>query len=394
MIYASVCDGIGAAHQAWHSLGWRCAWTSEIDPFPVAVVEQRWGLPNLGDMTAIDTQRAEAEHGRIELLVGGTPCQSFSVAGLRKGLDDPRGNLALVFLRLADRLRPRWVVWENVPGVLSSGGGRDFGSFLGGLGELGYGWAYRVLDAQYARVDTHPRAVPQRRRRVFVIGYLGDARRAQAVLFEREGMSGHPAPRRTAGQGFAADVAPSIVASGRGVERAGDTRGQDPVVAQPYRVGNPMTARMGKGINTTCDEGQTPVVGFCNTAGNTRLGVCDQHAPPVTARNGDPGMVAYGFKRGQGAAARSIGYVPVSPTLTSSDSGTQQSPGVCAPMMVRRIMPIEAERLMGLPDNYTLIEYRGKPATDGPRYKALGNSMAVNVMRWVGQRIEIAEGIT
>lgn len=394
MIYASVCDGIGAAHQAWHSLGWRCAWTSEIDPFPVAVVEQRWGLPNLGDMTAIDTQRAEAEHGRIELLVGGTPCQSFSVAGLRKGLDDPRGNLALVFLRLADRLRPRWVVWENVPGVLSSGGGRDFGSFLGGLGELGYGWAYRVLDAQYARVDTHPRAVPQRRRRVFVIGYLGDARRAQAVLFEREGMSGHPAPRRTAGQGFAADVAPSIVASGRGVERAGDTRGQDPVVAQPYRVGNPLTARMAKGINTTCDEGQTPVVGFCNTAGNTRLGVCDQHAPPVTARNGDPGMVAYGFKRGQGAAARSIGYVPVSPTLTSSDSGTQQSPGVCAPMMVRRIMPIEAERLMGLPDNYTLIEYRGKPATDGPRYKALGNSMAVNVMRWVGQRIEIAEGIT
>ena len=139
LIYASLCDGIGAVHVAWAPLGWRCAWTSEIEPFACAVVEHHWNLPNLGDMTKITE---EGIHGldQLDLIVGGTPCQSFSLAGLRKGLDDPRGNLALVFLRVVDMARPRWVVWENVPGVLSSSGGRDFGCFLGALGELGYGW--------------------------------------------------------------------------------------------------------------------------------------------------------------------------------------------------------------------------------------------------------------
>lgn len=391
MIYASVCDGIGAAHCAWNPLGWRCAWTSEIDPFPAAVVDHHWRLPNLGDMTKINTERAQNEHGPIELLVGGTPCQSFSVAGLRRGLRDPRGNLALVYLGLAHALRPRWVVWENVPGVLSSSGGRDFGSFVGALGQLGYGWAYRTLDAQYVRVESHPRAVPQRRRRVFVVGYLGDWRRSAAVLFERESMSWHPAPRREAGKGFAADVAPCLVSSGRGVDRTGDTRGQDPVIAQPYPVANPLTARMAKGINTTCDEGQTAVVGFqprigrngrgyeeevcpalskgggatsdsrnciafTNNGGNTGLGISEEHAPPMTKINSSHGMIASGYT-------------------------------------VRRLMPVECERLQGFPDHYTAIEYRGKPAADTPRYKALGNSMAVNVMNWIGQRIEIVDRV-
>ena len=197
MIYASVCDGIGAAHAAWKPIGWRCAWTSEIEPFPIAVVEHHYGLPNLGDMTKI-TEADVEKHGRIDLLVGGTPCQSFSVAGLRGGMADPRGNLALRFLQLAGTLRPAWVVWENVPGVLSSNGGRDFGTFLGALGELGYGWAYRILDARYF-------GVPQRRRRPFVVGYLGDWRRAASVLLERESMCGHPPPRGEAGE----RVAPS-----------------------------------------------------------------------------------------------------------------------------------------------------------------------------------------
>ena len=378
--YASVCDGIGAAHVAWQPLGWECAWTSEIDPFPMAVVEQRWGLPNLGDITGITDEQLQ-QHGPIDLLVGGTPCQSFSLAGLRKGLADPRGNLALVYLGLVERARPQWVVWENVPGVLSSNDGRDFGSFLGALGQLGYGFAYRVLDAQYVRVQSHARAVPQRRRRVFAIGYFGDWRPAAAVLLERESMCGHPPPRRVAGQGLAADAAPCLVASGRRVERTGDTRGQDPVVAfrprvrargishaeevcptlmakatstsnmhpcvvqpvahtlrgagfdasddgtgrstpiiaQPFAVGNCLTRRMHKGINTTVDEGQTPVV-----------------------------------------------------------AGTA----------VRRLTPRECERLQGFPDDHTAIEYRGKPAADSPRYKALGNSMACNVMSWIGQRID------
>ena len=136
MKYASVCDGIGAAHVAWSGLGWDCKWTSEIEPFPAAVVEHHFKLPNVGDMTEITEEMLDG-YGPIDLLVGGTPCQSFSVAGLRGGLADPRGNLALRFVQLVGVLRPSWVVWENVPGVLSSNGGRDFGTFLGALAELG-----------------------------------------------------------------------------------------------------------------------------------------------------------------------------------------------------------------------------------------------------------------
>jgi DNA (cytosine-5)-methyltransferase 1 len=196
VIYASVCSGIGTDAVAWHPLGWESAFFSEIEPFPSALLRHYYPeVPNLGDFT-----RISADAGPIDLLAGGTPCQAFSVAGRRAGLDDPRGNLTLEFLALAGRLRPRWLVWENVPGVLSIDGGRTFGAFLGLLGKLGYGWAYRVLDAQYF-------GVPQRRRRVFVVGHLGDWRPAAAVLFERTSLSGNPAPSREAGQGVTGSLA-------------------------------------------------------------------------------------------------------------------------------------------------------------------------------------------
>lgn len=270
MRYLSVCSGIEAASEAWRGLGWQCAGVSEIEKFPRAVLEQRLGaqpveddhrhkpgansIPLFGDFTKIRSEHV----GPVDLLVGGTPCQSFSVAGKRLGLDDPRGNLTLEFLALARRVQPRWIVWENVPGVLSHDGGRTFGTFLRFVGECGFRWAYRVLDAQYVRVDRFGRAVPQRRRRVFLVGYSGTACiNPAAVLFDRESLRGNPAPRREAGEGTAADVAPSLVSSGRGVERTGETRRQDPVVAQP--VANPLTARMHKGVNTTMDEGQTMI---------------------------------------------------------------------------------------------------------------------------------------
>jgi site-specific DNA-cytosine methylase len=193
--YLSVCSGIEAATVAWHPIGWQAFAYSEIEAFPSAVLAHHYpDTPNLGDMTKFK----EWPHAAIDLLVGGTPCQSFSVAGLRKGLADPRGNLMLTYLAIADQYRPQWLVWENVPGVLSSNKGRDFGTFLAGLGQLGYGFAYRVLDAQYF-------GVAQRRRRVFVVGYLGDWRAAAAVLFERHSLSGHPAPSREKGK-----VAPTI----------------------------------------------------------------------------------------------------------------------------------------------------------------------------------------
>ena len=206
MRYGSVCSGIEAASVAWHSLGWEAQWYSEIEHFPSEVLKYRFpNVPNLGDMTQLN-QNPIFNEQPIDLLVGGTPCQSFSVAGLRKGLADPRGNLMLTFLSIADKRRPKWILWENVPGVLSSNGGKDFGTFLGALGELGYGFAYRVLDAQYF-------GVAQRRRRVFVIGYLGDWRPAAAVLFESESLQRDSKPSRAKRQETPTDAQGSLGAT-------------------------------------------------------------------------------------------------------------------------------------------------------------------------------------
>ena len=210
MRYLSVCSGIEAATVAWESLGWKPAGFSEVEPFCCALLEHHYPkVPNLGDMT---------EHGgwdvRADILVGGTPCQSFSVAGLRGGMADPRGNLALVFLGIAAQVRPRWIVWENVPGVLSADEGRAFGAFLGGMAELGYGWAYRVLDAQYF-------GVAQRRRRVFVVGCAGGWRSAAAVLFESSCLRGDPAPSREAGKALPTQLRSALIAV------AGTVKGSD-----------------------------------------------------------------------------------------------------------------------------------------------------------------------
>ena len=306
MRYASVCDGIGAAHVAWKPLGWQCQWTSEIEPFPVAVVEHHYGFRNLGDMTKITEDMIDAP---VDLLVGGTPCQSFSVAGLRGGLADPRGNLALRFVQLASVMQPRWIVWENVPGVLTSGAGRDFGTFLGALEQLGYGWAYRTLDSQWF-------GIAQRRRRVFVIGHIGDWRGAAAVLFERESVFGNPPSQRAEREITAGSV--SLGAS----------------ATVPYTK-----SKRAQSVN----DDETWTLGR------------------------------------------------VSPTLSCFDSGdTRATTVVVSDASVRRLTPREYERLQGFADDYTLIVYRGAPAADGPRYKALANSMTVPVMRWIGGRIRSA----
>ena len=408
MIYGSVCSGIEAASVAWEPLGWRPSFFSEIEPFPRAVLAHHWPEVNChGDFTTIQA----GDYRPIDLLVGGTPGQSFSIAGLRGGLGDDRGNLALEYLRLADRLRPRWLVWENVPGVLSSNGGRDFGSILGGMGELGYGVAYRVLDAQYF-------GVAQRRRRVFVVGYFGDWRPAAAVLFERHSLQGHPAPRREAGKGFAHPVAPSLVSSGRGVGRTGETRGQDPVVAVHCPDVSPsLKARDFKGPSSDGDgDGDgAPLIahalrgeGFNASEDGTGRGT------PIIAVHGthDPCTstdTAFALGRNSGQEnAVTFSIMPMNsgkdfkaretdvaqPIMAGGPVGGNQGGYYIATNAVRRLTPRECERLQGFPDDFTAIPWRGKPADqcpDGPRYKALGNSMAVPVMVWIGRRIEQVE---
>jgi len=440
MIYGSVCSGVGAPELAWHGLGWRASFMSEIDKFPRAALQHHWPDVALhGDFTTIQ----DGDYEPIDLLVGGTPCQSFSVAGLRGGMDDDRGNLALEYLRLAQRLRPKWLVWENVPGVLSSNEGRDFGSILGGMAELGYGWAYRILDAQYF-------GVPQRRRRVFVVGYLGDWRRAAAVLFERHSLSGDPAPRREAGEGIASTLEGSSQSGGfrttdldnssafipevspalksrdyKGASSDGDGDGDgaplipevaDPITAHEqrtythegtnFRLRN-VIAFSGKddghdagGISPTL-RGMSEVDGNANAGGQVAVAIAENQRGEVREMDTVSSLNEGGGKPGQGypavafmasdqsnAAGWERNYYPTLNAQVPNDSSNIQQ-GIRQDMVVRRLTPRECERLQGFPDDYTLIPYRNGMSKDGPRYKALGNAMAVPVVRWIGERIQM-----
>jgi len=379
MKYGSVCSGVEAATAAWHPLGWEPQWFSEIEKFPSAVLEHHYpNVQNLGDMT----QFKEWPNDPIDLLVGGTPCQSFSVAGLRKGLDDPRGNLMLTYLAIAERYQPRWLVWENVPGVLSSNRGRDFGTFLAALGKIGYGFAYRVLDAQYY-------GVAQRRRRVFVVGYLGDWRRAAAVLFERESLSGHPAPSREAGQKAAGYTATSFgkYSEGVGTVKAagGDLGGGSETL---HVTTGSLCARTGLSMSVQdAQQGHLLPIAFGAQNSASQGDSVSTEVTPTLDKSKTPAVVT-------GWSEELNALQDLQPTIQRGGAGGRHE-GVMQPdMQVRRLTPTECERLQGFPDGYTQIPWRNKAAgdcPDGPRYKAMGNSMAVPVMRWIGERIQMVE---
>jgi len=276
-------------------------------------------------------------NGTVDVLVGGTPCQSFSIAGLRGGLEDGRGNLALTYCRILQKFKPRWFVWENVPGVLSSSGGRDFGSILGAMVELGYGISYRVLDAQYF-------GVPQRRRRVFVVGCAGDWQRAAKVLFESGCVSGNTAKGRKAKSA----VAP-LTATGVGTS-----------------TGNTSHCLNAGGMGRQDYETETMVA----------YNVHGEHSSAMTSN----GIAEVAFP------TKITRCVDTNGLYASSQGGTI---AVGVATGVRRLTPRECERLQGFPDDWTMVPHRNKTAADGPRYKAIGNSMAVPVMRWIGERIAV-----
>lgn len=474
MNYLSVCSGIEAATVAWHHMGWNPLGFSEIEKFPSQVLAHHYpNVTNFGDMTKFKDWNI---NDTVELLVGGTPCQSFSVAGLRKGLEDPRGNLMLTYLAMADHFKPKWILWENVPGVLSSNKGSDFAALLQGLAELGYGFSYRVLDAQYF-------GVPQRRRRVFVVGCLGDWRSAAKVLFESESLQRDITPSRSEGKGSSAA---SETSTGASDNEAGDRRvitmsnGQAnaeiaynrgttltciheaPIVT--YSLQGSMIGRddknvpQGNGINKDvsftlnatdrhaivyemhpADSRVTEMGNVCQTL-TTRMGTGGGNVPLVQAVGvGEQPYTAHCLRSGASRADKpssttyieqavdvyngSIqGYVAATLTTASGTSnasspkamistfketsdcltaayGTKWNGNASATngslfakqnMRVRRLTPIECERLQGFPDNYTNITN----APDTGRYKALGNSMAVPVMRWIGERIREVENAT
>jgi DNA (cytosine-5)-methyltransferase 1 len=450
MNYLSVCSGVEAATVAWHDLGWNPVAFSEIEKFPSEVLAHHYpDVPNLGDMS--NYKEWNFGEKTIDLLVGGTPCQSFSVAGLRKGLEDPRGNLALIYVGILDKFRPKWFIWENVPGVLSSSKGRDFGSFLGAVGELGYGFSYRVLDAQNF-------GVPQRRRRVFVVGHLGDWRPAAEVLFEPESLSWDSDKSRKKRKDSASIPKGSTRVQGKGVATpllhqdhidalcARDYKGlnsdsldkkaivevfenhpQDSRVKEMGDTCHSVTARWGTG------GGNIPFALAENTIGRQPLnggngdgftekgpmytlnatgvhGVAHGFEPGIAKREGNPSRfteeksptlranmgdnqvsVAYSVREDAKKGNMSVTELDVSNCISAHQPSimSHHAQTFINDMAVRKLTPVECERLQGFPDNYTNIK---ENCPDGHRYKAMGNSMAVPVMRWIGERINNFKG--
>lgn len=539
--YLSIFSGVEAATLAWEPLGWKPVAFSEIEPFPCAVLAERWpDVPNLGDITKIDWK--EEIDGAIDLVVGGSPCQSFSVAGKREGLKGASG-LMFEYIRCVQELRPRWFLWENVPGALTSEDGGAFGQLLSEMDELGYSLAWRVLDAQFF-------GVAQRRRRLFLVGHLGAESPAE-VLFESDCLSGNPqssrekrkelasrAGRRAACAGFKYSAAPRANTIGYAEEQAntltadwhapavfplpntalsqfgieiagcltarGDSspcadRGQNIVcmtgtLAHCHisdEIAGCLTAHMGKDDAPVVVNGSDLQTYVCVTAhsGSNGLGVGESDIfPTLDTSSGSAvwtrennAQVPFGFAQNTRNEVRVVGDGTVSGAL-AANPGMKQTTFVCThgtypineqiatrdkklgrgtglgvgadgdpaftllanhphmvaagggsdpiamgdlnahtaicrnicptlkcggdgamvaseigdkpagvnPMLVRRLTPLECERLQGFPDGHTLIAWKGKPAEecpDGPRYKAIGNSMAVPVMRWIGRRI-------
>ena len=513
MKYLSICSGIESAGLGWHPLGFECVGLTEIDDFRSAVLQYHFpNVKNYGDFTKLKPSDIS---DRPICIVGGTPCATFSIAGLRKGLAEDRGNLALEFIKCVDRFSPKWVVWENVPGVLSSNEGKDLGTFLGALADIGYGFAYRVLDTQYIRTQRFPRALPQRRRRIFVVGCLGDWKSAAKVLFDTKTLSGYPPPRREKAKGTAKKTTHRLTRSDSYVED--DIAGT--IAARDYKSATDLvedkkdlTIIHGNHSRVNGDGFKKYGATYTSTASEIPSVLCFEqrskdggaprihdkgHAPTLNAMTGgnrqpcvmvemkektsnDNGLIHCGdeikevtvrkhdvrvaelvkllrdAKNEKNITNKEISNkldVPITQvehwfrtdksfsippadiwedvkkilgiTITDFDAevcefitkegvfemskrvydtaGTHPTlvAGNDLPNLIgmdkverqpvlRRLTPLECERLQGLPDNWTQVPYRGKPKEEAPvsrRYEACGRAMSVNVMEWLGTRL-------
>ena len=471
MNYLSLFSGIEAASVAWSNFNWKCVGVSEIDPFASAVLAHRYPtVPNLGDVTQItqgQLDELKQKHTNIDLVCGGSPCQSFSVAGLRKGLSDPRGNLMYEYIRVIEAVRPKWLIWENVPGALSADKGQAFATLLQSLAELGYFLSWRVLDAQHF-------GVPQRRRRVFLVGCSDPKTSPFKVLFESESGEGDTAPSGEEGEEDSPSAESGSGKHGRGdrhevynvtfndangrrkdrpnggcyinkvekscsittsgvnntvivdrkcftqnsreevryIDGAEDQAGSinasqgshqtnyiaeyfehhpnDSRVKGPKDIANAVTKRYGTGGGnvplireyTPCDLYNTSV---------DESGTVASITTQSNATGSGPRLIEHEIESKLSSTLQARDYKGPS---ADDFSGGAQKLVLEKPSRVRRLTPLECERLQGFPDRWTEIPYRKKTAEKcptSPRYKALGNSMAVPVMRWIGNRIRRLE---
>jgi DNA (cytosine-5)-methyltransferase 1 len=402
---ATMFSGIQAPEVAAPQINWR--WCAEIEPFPCAVIAQRHPqIPNLGDVTADDFIARATDGGPIDLMVFGSPCQSFSVAGRRLGLDDPRGNLALIALGIVNAVRPRWFLFENVPGLLSSWSGdeddgeivtedSDFAGFIQTVQDIGYCGAWASPDAQWF-------GLAQRRERVFFVGHSGAWQGPTAVLSEFQGLSGYTPACVEARQRSAARADAGARSRGfwQSVAKAFGCGRKTGEAVEQEESGIKWPAEISPTLNTTWAHRSAgsqaqewdsehggrfvPDVAMCLNAGGTRR--IDGESETFIAH----ALRADGFDAGEDGTGRGTPLVAIPILEPGHDPvGTRVRLG----MAVRRLTPRECERLQGFPDDFTLVTYRGKPAADGPRYKALGNSMPVPVIRYLIDRIQQTDAI-
>ena len=414
--YGSICSGIEAVSVAWKGLG-KPLWFSEIEPFPCAVLTYHYpNIPNIGDMTDLPQKIINREIPAPDVLVGGTPCQAFSVAGLRNSLDDERGNLTLTlihileaidYVRYQDGKQPCVLLWENVPGVLST---KDnaFGHLLAGLVQereplqpAGARWAnagyvhsartiaWRILDAQYF-------GLAQRRKRVFLVASARERSVAQ-ILFERKSLCGDIETGESAEKNITAYTESSFgtyirSALGGGVTASGGALGsgsetlvvhgtQDPIIS--YTTAHCLGRNGGRenilfdiahrsDVVRIQDDDTTPTL-------TARMGTGGNNIPCIALAGNTIGRQPHNGGNGNGFDDSGVSY-----TLTTTDVH-----GVFNGLTVRKLTPSECEKLQGFPPGYTQIPYRNKLANDcpdSPRYKAIGNSMAVPVIKWIGER--------
>lgn len=409
MDYLSLFSGIEAASVAWAPLGWRPLAFAEVDAFPSAVLRERFpSVPNLRDVTKVNWRGFVKDFGRPDVLVGGSPCQSFSIAGTRTGLGGASG-LMWEYVRAVREVRPRWLLWENVPGALSSTHGEDFGCLLRSLDALGYGLAWRVLDAQFF-------GVAQRRERVFLVGRLGDPGGPCQVLFEPDCLSWNPPQGREKRKELAAAAGRSPACAGFNIQPSvlcmTDTQTHSSVtddgtcgtVTNHAMKDAPVVATVHQNQEgaVTVTEGMAGTLTSGSSVSRQQLMAFAQNTRDEVRVQGDGTL--------SGALSASPGMKQTTYVCMADDNanaavdeeccGTLKcgggAPRVAGRMAVRRLTPRECERLQGFEDDWTRIPWRGRPAEecpDGPRYKAIGNSMAVPVMRWLGERIAMADEI-
>ena len=406
MKVGSLFSGVGGFDLGLERSGHEIVWQVEYDKQARSILRKHWpDVKIYNDVQQVGGKDGEAGRDvleEVDLICGGFPCQDLSVAGHRRGLDGSKSGLWYEFHRILEECRPKYCLVENVPGLFSSNKGRDMEVLVRGLEELGYQWQYRILDSQYF-------GVPQRRRRVFIVGYLGEGCAPQ-VLLESESLPWHPATSREEGQGSARDAGCSDEDSGRTLYRGeGFSSYREDDLAAPLR------ASQAKQADTDL------VVARCTGYAKYKMEDEMKASSPLRARHNEATDLVVAFQPGNltrkaGAnpssevfptlGAATLGdqaphvatHQRVAPTLNSSGAGTSRPGGQGAEPgfyissdAPRRLTPRECERLQGFPDDWTRLDDTGKEMADGPRYRMMGNAVTVNVAEFIGAQLKWAE---